>query len=199
MNNYPVQGQGAQLRGMAPYSATLGAGGSARWQVAGNWFQVTSSPVNDLIVRFDSGQPIPLMQGQGMSISYSEFSISSATGQAVTVFAGYGQMSDSRANLVATFNVTVGAGASIDDGADVATVSGSASLLLPVDLTRKTAIICNPTTNTVSVRVGSSSVGAAKGVILEPGESLEYPTTAAIYAYQASGGAVTLTASAIRV
>lgn len=190
--NYPRQ------NGMRPIRVTLAAGVPQRFQRSGDWIAAITAPVSDLTVRFDNSEKVPLPQGLGFRAYYGEIELESATGQAVVVLAGFGSVSDSRANVTATLNVTLAAGNTIDDGADVATASGAATLLLPVDLTRLHAVICNPSTNTATVRIGSATVNATKGILVEPGETLTYEMTGAIYAFQNSGGAVTISAAAVR-
>lgn len=183
---------------MRPIRCTLAANVPQRFQVPGDWVAAITAPVNDLTARFDSSEPVPLPQGLGFRRYYSEIELESATGQTVVVLCGYGSVSDSRANLTASLSVTTEPGNTIGDGGDVATVSGAATLLLAVDLLRLHAIIVNPSTNTATVRIGSATVGAASGVPIEPGETLTYEMTGAIYAYQASGGAVTISAASVR-
>ena len=190
--NYPRQ------NGMRPIRVTLAAGVPQRFQRPGDWIAAITAPVNDLTVRFDNSEKVPLPQGLGFRSYYGEIELESATGQTIVVLAGFGSVSDSRANVTATLNVNIAPGNTIGDGADVATVSGAATLLLPVDLTRLHAIICNPSTNAATVRIGSAAVAAATGIPLEPGESLTYDMTGAIYAFQASGGVVTVSASSVR-
>lgn len=184
---------------MRPIRVTLAAGVPQRFQKSGDWIAAITAPVSDLTVRFDNSEKTPLPQGLGFRAYYDEVEFESATGQAIVVLVGYGSVSDSRANVTATLSVNIAAGNQIDNGADVATASGAATLLLPVDLTRLHAIICNPSTNTATVRIGSATVGAGSGIPLEPGESLEYEITGAIYAFQNSGASVTISAAAVKL
>lgn len=198
MNQSDSYGNAPRQNGMRPIRVTLAANVPQRFQVAGDWIAAITAPVNDLTARFDNSEKVPLPQGLGFRRYYGEIELESATGQTVVILAGYGSVSDSRANVTATLNVNIAPGNTIDDGADVATASGAATLLLPVDLTRLHAVICNPSTNTATVRIGSATVSATKGISLEPGESLEYDMTGAIYVFQNSGAAVTITAAAVR-
>jgi D-lyxose ketol-isomerase len=108
-------------------------------------------------------------------------------------------MTDNRANLTATLTIGLSPANTFNDGGDVATASGAATVLLAADATRKTAVICNPSTNVATVRVGTSTVNAAKGIPLEPGESISLDCTCALYGFQASGGAVTVSAASIQL
>lgn len=198
MNQSDSYGNAPRQNGMRPIRVTLAAGVPQRFQIAGDWVAAITAPVNDLTARFDNSEKVPLPQGLGFRRYYGEIELESATGQTVVILAGYGSVSDSRANVTATLNVNIAPGNTIDDGADVATVSGAATVLLPVDLTRLHAIITNPSINIATVRIGSASVTASKGIPLEPGETLTYDMTGAIYAFQASGAAVTISAAAVR-
>lgn len=185
---------------MTPIRVTLAAGVPQRFGIPGDWAQCITAPagVTDLTARFDASEKTPLPAGLGFRRYYDEIELESATGGAFVVLGGFGSVQDARAVINATLNVTVSAGASLVDGGDVAVPSGAATLLLAADATRSYANIMNPSTNTVTLRIGTATVGAANGTPLEPGSTLPIATTAAIYAYQASGGAVTISAAAVR-
>jgi len=188
-------------RGMTPIRVTLAAGIAQRWPIEGDWVACVTAPagVTDLTARFDNGEPVPLPGGLGFRRYYKDIALESATGGSFVVLVGFGSVADARSTVNATVNTTIAAGASLFDGGDVATVSGAATQLLALDATRSYAIISNPSTNTVTVRIGTAGVGAATGTPLEPGMTLPMSTTAAIFAYQASGGPVTISAAAVRV
>lgn len=188
-------------RGMTPLRVNLSAGVPLRWDVEGDWVACITAPagVTDLTARFDQSEKVPLPAGLGFRRYYRTVELESATGGAFVVLAGFGSVADARATVNATVNTTIAPGATLFDGGDVSCASGAATQLLALDATRSYAIITNPSTNTVTVRVGTSAVAATTGTPLEPGVSLPISTTAAIYAFQASGGAVTISASAVRV
>lgn len=188
-------------RGMTPIRVTLAAGVPQRFLLEGDWVACITSPLNvtDLTARFDQSEAVPLPAGLGFRRYYREVELQSATGGAFVVLAGFGSVSDARATANVSVLASLAAGTSLFDGGDVACTSGAATLLLALDATRSYAIISNPSTNTVTLRIGTSGVGAASGTPLEPGCTLPLSTTAAIYAYQASGGSVTIAASAVRV
>ncbi len=188
-------------RGMTPIRVTLAAGVPQRWNIPGDWIACVTAPVSvtDLNARFDDSEKVPLPAGLGFRRYYNTVELESAVGGAFVVLAGFGSVADARATVNATVNTTIAPGASLFDGGDVATASGAATQLLAADATRSYATIMNPSTNTVTVRVGTATVGAANGTPLEPGCTLQVSSIAAIYAYQASGGAVTISAAAVRV
>lgn len=188
-------------RGMTPIRVTLAAGVPQRWNIPGDWVACITAPgaVTDLTARFDDSEKVPLPAGLGFRRYYDVIELESAVGGAFVVLAGFGSVSDTRSTVNATVNTTIAPGASLFDGGDVACPNAAATQLLAADATRSYAIITNPSTNTATVRIGTSGVAAATGTPLEPGVSLPVSTTAAIYARNDSGGAVTISASAVRV
>lgn len=201
MADYDEQEVAPRKRGMTPIRVTLAAGVAQRWPIEGDWIACITAPggVTDLTARFDNSEAVPLPAGLGFRRYYREIALESAVGGAFVVLAGFGSVADARASLNAVVNATIASGASLFDGGDVAVPSGAATLLLAADATRSYANIMNPSTNTATVRIGTATVGAANGTPLEPGSTLPVSTTAAIYAFQASGAPVTLAAAAVRV
>lgn len=188
-------------RGMTPIRVTLAAGVPQRFSVDGDYVHCLTAPggVTDLTGRFDESEKVPIPQGVGFRRYYKTIELESATGGAFLVLGGFGTVADARSTVNANVSATVAAGASLFDGGDVACATGAATQLLALDATRSYAIITNPSTNTATVRIGTSGVGAASGAPLEPGVSMPISTTAAIYARNDSGGSVTISASAVRV
>lgn len=186
-------------RGMTPLRMTLAAGVPQRWDIEGDWVTCITAPagITDLTARFDQSEPVPLPQGLGFRRYYRTVELQSATGGAFVVLAGFGSVADARATLNAAITANIAPGNTLNNGADVATVSGAATLLLAADATRLYATVANLSTNTVTVRIGNVTVAAATGIPLEPGETLSIGTTAAVYAYQASGGPVTISAASV--
>lgn len=74
--------------------------------------------------------------------------------------------------------------ATIDDIADVTLNNGSETSLVGADSSRREAIIVAGKANTVEIRIGKTGqVGAARGVPIQPGQSITLTTTAAIYGF----------------
>lgn len=194
------QGSPQRQRGMTPLRATLAAGVPRSWDIKGDWFQVYSAPVADLVVRFDDGEPIQVEQGIGFRRYYERVTLESATGQAVIVYAGFGSATDGRASVTGlTLNTQISPGNTLSDGGDVSCTASAATQLLAADATRLYALISNASANTIIVRVGTSAVAAGTGTPLEPGMVLPLATTAAIYAYNPHAStAVTINAAAVR-
>lgn len=185
-------------RGMTPVRITLAAGVPKRFDYDGDYFHQLTAPVADLTVRFDDGEKVPAYEGVGFRRYYRAVEFESATGQAIVALVGFGSVADGRATANVNSTVNISPGNTINDGGDVATDPTAVTQLLAADADRLYALIKNVSTNTVTVRIGTAAVDAINGVPLEPGETLPYPTTAAIYAYNPSGGAVTISAASIR-
>lgn len=186
-------------RGMTPLKRTISAGGTTRVEIDGDYFHVFKAPVNDLLVAFDDGEPVPVEQGIGFRRYYKSFVLSSATGQTVQVYGGFGSVGDGRSTANVNTTVNISPGANIDNGGDVSCAAGAATQLLAADINRLYALIQNSSANSVTLRIGSATVGVANGIPLEPGSTLPYATTAAVFAWNPSGGAVTLSAAGVKV
>lgn len=185
-------------RGMTPLRVTLAAGAPRSWEVAGDWFHVKSAPVDDLIVRFDDGEPVPLTAGMGLRRFYSKVTLESPTGQAVVAFAGFGSVTDARATANVSVTTNIAPGNTLDDGGDVDVPDSSVTLLAAADPDRLYLNVDVPSDAAGPVRVGTGTVGAASGRRIEPGTSVPIATTAAVYAYHENGADVTVSVSAVR-
>jgi hypothetical protein len=171
---------------MTPLTITLAAGVGKSFDIGGDWFHVQTAPVDDLVVRFDDGEPVKLSQGMGLRRYYQRVELESATGQAVRVLVGFGSVTDGRASVTGlTLNTTIAPGNTFDDGGRVSCVHAARTQLLAADADRLYALIKNPSTNTLTMFVGTVGVTAASGVPVEPGETLPVATTAALYAWNA--------------
>lgn len=191
--------QDSRKRGMTTLRATLAAGAPRTWEISGDYFHCYTAPVDDLVVRFDDGEPVPFAQGTGQRRYYSRLTLESATGQTVDVRAGFGSVFDGRASVTGlTLNTQIAPGNTLNNGGDAVCGAGAATQLLAADPDRLYALVKNASTNTVTVRIGSAAVTAASGTPLEPGETLPLATTAAVYAWNPSGGAVTISAASVR-
>jgi len=184
---------------MTPIRCLLAAGVAQRFVVSGDYIHVLTAPVDDLVVRFDNGEPVPMYKGLGFRRYYSEIELESPTGQSVVLLAGFGSVADARAEANVAVTTNIAPGNTINNGADVLCAHGAATLLLAADPDRLYALIGNPSSNTLTMRIGSAAVAAATGVPLEPGTILPYATTAAIYAYNADAALdETLSAASIK-
>lgn len=185
-------------RGMTTQRFTLAAGVPRSWDIAGDYFHVDTAPVNDLIARFDDGEPVPVKAGMGFRRYYDKVTLESATGQAVIVFGGFGSVADSRATANVNVSSTVAPGNTMDDGGDVSVPDSSVTQLCAADADRLYANIDVPSDAAGPVRVGTSGVTLASGRRIEPGTGVPVATTSALYAYHENGVAVVVAVSAVR-
>ena len=83
-----------------------------------------------------------------------------------------------------TATVSVANASVIATVADVVVVAAAAAAVcLAANANRMSTLITSLQANTQVVRIGDSNTGAARGIELAPGESVEIDTTAPIYAY----------------
>lgn len=88
--------------------------------------------------------------------------------------------------------VSEGTGTTLGDAAD-ATVGSTAANILAADTTRRAAIIRAAPTNTANIRLGVlATVGAARGLLVQPGETVTIETTDAIAGYAATNQTVSI-------
>lgn len=187
-------------RGMTPIRVALAAGVPQRWTIPGDWVAAVTAPVGvtDLTARFDDSEKVPLPGGIGFRRYYNTIELESATGGAFVVMVGFGSVADARSTANVTVNTTIAPGAIVDNGGDVSCPAAAATLLSALDAGRLSLTVTNPSTNTKTMRIGNAGVGAASGVILEPGESVTLSTTAAVYAYNPAGAVESLSVGAVR-
>jgi hypothetical protein len=99
-------------------------------------------------------------------------------------------------NAVTISGVAKNTSDTIGTVADVTVVAAAAAAqVIAANTSRMSVQITSLSTNTQVVRVGDSNVGASRGDVLNPGESISYDTTAAIFAYTGAGADQTLAIS----
>jgi hypothetical protein len=192
------QGTSPKQRGMTPLRAVLAAGGERPWDISGDYFHVSESAPNDLIVRFDDGEPVPVAAGLGFRRYYNKLTLESATGGAVLVFAGFGSVADARATANVNATVNVSPGNTFDDGGDVDVPDSAVTQLCAADPDRLYATVMVPSDAAGAIRVGTNAVGITSGQRIEPGMSVPVATTSALYAYHENGVTVTVSVSAVK-
>lgn len=154
--------------------------------------------------RMEKGLGYAAPQGQG----YTRLHIQDLSGAPNTVRVAYGEgeFHDRRTTVSGSVSisgaVTLGGtlpafaavptvkasvAANIDDAADVALNNGAETSLGAAPAgTRERIIVANPA-NTVNIRIGKTGqVGAARGALLQPGQSMTIGGSATVYAYAAA-------------
>lgn len=84
--------------------------------------------------------------------------------------------------------------AEIDPGSTFATLAdatlvaaAAAAVLLAANTARREVILTAPLTNAAAARIGDSNIGAARGLLLNPGEQKVISTKAVVYGYAPAG------------
>lgn len=79
--------------------------------------------------------------------------------------------------------------ANVDDAADVTLNNGAETALGAAPANTRARVVVADPANTVNIRLGKTGqVGAARGALLQPGQSLIWPGSAQLYAYAAAAG-----------
>lgn len=73
--------------------------------------------------------------------------------------------------------------ADLSTNADQTLTADTATVIAAADTTRREIMIRAPKTNTVNIRIGDSNVGSARGIEVEPGQTMVLNTAAAVYGY----------------
>ena len=119
-----------------------------------------------------------------------------ASAVTVTIQLGIGDVRDSRLSIPAGTALGQASGATASSSAAQSVSATSVASVLAENANRRQAIICNDdSAAAVYVRFGNTA--AAGGVKLQPGGVAILETTAQIYVYNPSGGAVDILASEI--
>ena len=116
-----------------------------------------------------------------------------ATSVTATLLLGSGEFDDPElSSTVNVDTVVVATPSGFSSTADVPVSAAGTSVVLATNANRVKAIISNPPTNVNTFRVGDSGVGAANGLPLAPGKTIEIDGTAEIRAYNPGPGGESL-------
>lgn len=179
--------------GSARTSQRQGIGGSFIWAYQ-------ASDVNASVdIQFNSQQADAVSFTQGMSIGGLQFSDvyltnTAQAGKWIDLFVIVEGVDMRAINPANTFtSVTVTKPTDFATVADVTVTAGAAAAaILAANADRRTAVIQSDPANSQDIRIGDSNTGAARGIVLEPGDALEIESTDVIYAYTAAGADQTL-------
>ncbi len=175
------------------YTVGLVAGVESTINVTGNMYAVIEN-TGEFTITFDESNALK-KQTAGMGAvfaQYQEVRLLSPTTQSVTLVLGYGEFDDSRANVAATFNVTIEPSDTMSNPGDVS-VGVAATLLVAANADRKEVIISVPSTEPDPIRIGSASVTTTSGDIVEPGSKLILSTESAVYGIRTGSTDITAT------
>lgn len=184
-----------QNRNWRDYRIALAANVAQEIVVSGDYWQVIKA-TGEVTLEFDQGARVTRGQGTGGPGEYTRVRVTSATSQDVIL--ALGRVSgltpyDGRAVFGGSINVTVDRSNTQTPLPDVVVPATSALQVAGSDASRVSLSLRISSSAPGDVRVGDATVGAAKGLLVEPGDGITVGGTAAIYVYNTAGAAVTVT------
>lgn len=176
------------------YTISLTANQEFNLGVDGNMYAVIDNTGEFEITLDESNKLVKQAAGMGGKFDdvYERITLLSTTTQTITIIFGFGSFVDARASVNATVNTTIEPSDTVNNPGDV-TATAAAALAIAANANRKEVEICLPSTATNPVRVGSATVTAASGSILEPGTSKVFGVEAALYVIRTASPDETVT------
>lgn len=173
------------------------ANGSVTFEMYGSYVQCLESNLTEFRIGFDDSSTQVMAQGfhakaepgerfRSITIDNSD----NASALSVRLAVGSGDFRDSRLTTSAPLDIKTPT--IIPTTADTALVALTAAEILAANVNRKEALITNLGLSALSIRVGDSNVGAARGQPVAPGQTVTLETTAAIWGFSTPGETVTL-------
>lgn len=184
-------------KGMDDHSFTLAAGVEQSREVNGDFFHVVTA-TSAFEIRFDDGKWMTRNQGQGGRVYYSRISVRSTGSQSVVMSLGFGYATDARSTVNATITAPIQPAALNVPLTDVSVGAGLQVLLEAAVATRLELLVGVASTEANGVRIGDNTAAAAKGLLVEPGQSVAFASSAAIYAFNSGAGAINVTLTSMR-
>jgi len=110
----------------------------------------------------------------------------------ITVALSMGRVSDDRLNVSGTLSTSVISPTTAVDTADVAVLTLATTLVAATNANTQQVIISNLAANGTSIRVGTVSAGAARGVEIQSGATIVLDCSANIYVYNPSAATINI-------
>lgn len=175
-------------RNFRSYQLSLTANQEFNLNVSGNMYAVIDNTGEFTITFDDSNRIAKATGGTGGEFqdTYQRIALLSTTTQTVTVIFGFGKYHDARATVNATVNTTIEPSDTFNEPGDV-TVGSSSTQIVAASTARKEVMIHLPSSAGASVRIGSATVTAAKGIELEPGSTISLAAEMAVYGIRTGG------------
>lgn len=178
----------------------LGAGSEYNHSVSGRHcrLKAVSVPGTELAVETDTGVLFTMGVGDRFEAPFGSLKVTAAIAVVATFVLGDGKTeSDAAVVSIAGATFTPDILNTIAGVADVAIGAGAAANVSVARATKRFTVIKNKSGNTDSFRIGGAAVAAAKGVELEPGESITVPGSMLIRAFNTGAGAQSLSVTEI--
>ena len=186
---------GPVKRGMRDYVLNLDGVNEQAIDTDGDFFHVQSVSVGgtNILLRFDDGPAITRQQGQGNRVYYSRVAVNASAACQVTIQCGYGYATDSRSSVSATITTPISPALHNPPIGDVAVGAGAAAVLSAADPNKLGILVGVPSTQPNGVRVADGTVGAAAGILVEPGQTVPIFSQDAQSAFNSGAAPVTVT------
>ena len=190
----------ATQKGMSDYTLTLDGVNAQSINAPGDFIHVqeVSVPGLAVLIAADDGKAIKRFQGQGNRLVYSRLTVSVAAACTVTIQAGYGYATDSRASFEGDITAPIQPAVTNVPLDDVSVSANAQALLEGATSNRLELVVGVPSTQSNGVRIGDSTVAAGKGTLVEPGQIVTIASSAALYAYNEGDQAVAVTLTSLR-
>jgi hypothetical protein len=169
---------------LKPYQAILQAGETRTIHATGDYFRLMIADYDIRLAIGEDENTILLKKGQGVipgQFKSLRITNTGADPQTIdyVIGGGGGRVLDDTIN--GTIAATLVASTVFSTISDL-TVNGLTEIAA-VNASRKAITIAAAPGNTANVKVGDASTGAARGLTLQPGQSVTLSTTAAVYGY----------------
>jgi len=191
----------ATQKGMSDYTLTLDGVNAQSINAPGDFIHVQSVSVQGLAIQIaaDDGRSITRYQGQGNRLLYSRLTVTAGAACTVTIQAGYGYATDSRASIQGPVTADVAPAVKNVPLADVSVPNTTQELLEAATGNRLELIVGVPSTAPNGVRIGDLTVAAGKGTLVEPGQIVTFASSDAVYAFnEGSAGAINVNLTSLR-
>lgn len=180
---------------MRDYSFSVSAGSSHTIDVEGNFLHLVdvTDPITIILDdthRFERSVPGTIKLDRG---GFEKIEVESATTQSVQVTAGFGHSQSDTDTSIASLSVSEDVPNTVTPLAAVSVGASATVLLAAADANRKALRVSVKSSEADGVYIGNISAGAATpGGWLEKGGTDYIATSAAVYAYNAAGSAITV-------
>lgn len=202
---YPVPNQGQSL---PPVNAGANAVRSIvvdlttartlqRIPIGGNflWMVEASLSTASLTIAFsreNGTEGVPFRQGTAVKgVAFSEIFITNTAQAGVTVTLVYVTEASQALEVtnagISIATVSLARSTTLVTTADVVATNGATTLIVAANSANRKVICTNLAAGAQTLRFGDSNAGATRGTPVEPGDSIVFETTAAIYAYNPGG------------
>lgn len=180
------------------YSLTFAGAGSRMLPAAGRFCRVLAADASGVhISPSATGSGLLRFEGQDIDAgtTIKEWLVSVTVACTVRVCISDTRQADNATTVNATLSATISPGGTLGNGGDTVCANAAATQLAAGNANGLSVTVKSPLSSTYAngtVRIGTTAVGAASGIELNPGDVFTADTTAPIFAYNGSGAPVTL-------